>query len=539
MGIFMHKILIADDERIIREGISKLVDWKGLDLELVDMAHNGDDAYNKILLYKPDIVITDVKMPGLNGLELIETVRKQNETVKFIILSGYGEFNLAKKAMEFGVRHYLLKPTEECEIKKVIREVLDELELEREKDEFMSAIKQEKESMLPLAKEQFIRDRALNKLYSNDEMAFYKKMFGIENCVLKVILFELDEDFSIEEMYAIERITVKELSDCGLFFKTSIKNTLLVLIGNDYDEKKLYEGINSIKATFYKYYKTDPTVSVSSDNMIDKLHVLYLEASHLLKYKFHLGEGSIIRNEDIRDDRKLRILNNYYFLIDQIVIFVKCGDTDNSLRSIDEFINEIRNEKLEQDIIVSYSMELMLSIMRNNFDNINDGSNKGKNEHLESIIGVKNLKTIDSVARYIKEFASGISDANFKTLEHRRNRLVQMLLKKIDENIGNEELSLKWLSENHVFANVDYLSKLFKKEMKMNFAQYVINTRMEMAKNLIRSYGDDRIYEIAYKVGFGHNSQYFSQVFKSYTGMSPSEYKRSLENANLRGENEK
>lgn len=111
----MYKLLLVDDEKIIREGILNLIDWNRLGLE-VDEARNGLEAYEKICKDQPHIVITDVKMPELNGLELLEKVKLEYPNIIFIILSGFGEFKFARKAMKYGVKHYLLKPTDEKEI---------------------------------------------------------------------------------------------------------------------------------------------------------------------------------------------------------------------------------------------------------------------------------------------------------------------------------------------------------------------------------------------------------------------------------------
>lgn len=122
----MIKILLADDERKIREGMQQIIDWEALGLKLLALAPNGVVAYELILKHQPQIVITDLKMPGLNGIELIEKVvgNKDIVTPKFIILSGYNDFDFAQQAMKFGIRHYLLKPTSEDEIIKVLKEVI-------------------------------------------------------------------------------------------------------------------------------------------------------------------------------------------------------------------------------------------------------------------------------------------------------------------------------------------------------------------------------------------------------------------------------
>lgn len=256
----MINVLIVDDERIIRDGISSLINWDQYGLVLIGKDSTGLDAYNRIMdetKTTPDIVITDIKMPIMNGLELIKKVSSQNNEIVFIILSGYGEFEFAKKAMEYGVRHYLLKPTTEDEIIKLL-----------------------------------------------------------------------------------------------------------------------------------------------------------LEASHEVTEKKRINE-----------------------LID---------------------INSVKKE---------YS-----------------GSRYG----------------------------------------HTVNKIIAT----IDNNISNRKLSLKWIAEEVIYMNEDYLSKLFIKETGKKFTEYVTIKKMEKAKELIVNNPDLKLFDIAEKIGFDYNSRYFSQVFKKYTGRTPSEYKK-------------
>ena len=119
----MLKLIIADDERIIRETISTIIDWKQNNIELVGLCQNGLEAYDIILDETPDIVLTDIRMPGMDGLELIRRISETDLNTQFIILSGYGEFEYAKTAMKYGVRHYLLKPCNELQILEVIQEI--------------------------------------------------------------------------------------------------------------------------------------------------------------------------------------------------------------------------------------------------------------------------------------------------------------------------------------------------------------------------------------------------------------------------------
>ena len=123
----MIKLLIVDDEKIIRETLSKHIPWESLGVRVIGTAQDGLEAYDIIMDEYPDIVITDIKMPGLSGLELLQRIKRLHPEVEFIVLSGYGEFEFAREAMQFGVRHYLLKPFKEALIIQTVKEVIEEL----------------------------------------------------------------------------------------------------------------------------------------------------------------------------------------------------------------------------------------------------------------------------------------------------------------------------------------------------------------------------------------------------------------------------
>ncbi|MFD0681360.1 MULTISPECIES: response regulator [unclassified Paenibacillus] len=122
------KVFLADDERMIREGIASLIPWEEQNLHFIGSARDGLIAYEDIIRLRPDIVITDIRMPKMNGLELIQRVKEGITNIHFIVLSGYGELELAAQAMQLGVRHYLLKPCDEQEIIHVLKEIIKDLE---------------------------------------------------------------------------------------------------------------------------------------------------------------------------------------------------------------------------------------------------------------------------------------------------------------------------------------------------------------------------------------------------------------------------
>ena len=145
--------------------------------------------------------------------------------------------------------------------------------------------------------------------------------------------------------------------------------------------------------------------------------------------------------------------------------------------------------------------------------------------HMKGIVSIQEGRSFSEIKEFINSKAVEIARANTPKTINIYSSLIKDTIRIIDENIGNEKLSLRWIASTILYTNVDYLGKIFKKETGMNFSHYVMEKRMELAKELIMGGKKDRIYEVAEKVGYGSNSQYFSQVFKKYTGISPLEYK--------------
>jgi two-component system response regulator YesN len=141
---------------------------------------------------------------------------------------------------------------------------------------------------------------------------------------------------------------------------------------------------------------------------------------------------------------------------------------------------------------------------------------------------LQEMDTIEQMHEFINSLALELALRNYEKTSRKHNALISRILKYVNENLGNPELSLSWLAKEALYMNVDYLGKLFYKEINEKFSQYVLRIRMEEAKKIIANETDIKVYEIAEKVGFGDNSQYFSQVFKKYTGLTPKEFKNSF-----------
>lgn len=516
----MHKVLLVDDERIIREGIRDAIRWEEHGFSCVGAVSNGIDAFEMIKKDPPDVVITDIKMPILSGLELIEMVRKKYPEIKFAVLSGYSEFELANRAMRYGVKHYLLKPVSEKKLIEVLEEIKDEIVQINEKEEFFRRNTEKLKKVMPLVKEQFIRDFITNRNYTNEEFDYYKKLLNIDDEEVRMVMLHLEGSFGFEEMLSLRNISMDIFGEENVSFNLVFRDQVILLVRH-MDETKIMEAISRIRKNFSSYYGLDFTTAYSNSYTFDHAPAMYKEVQECLEYKFYLGEGSVITSKDIEFKNDIH-KDNITFDFDKIALAVKGGNIHNVDAEIDKVFNRLKEIKCEINLARTYCTELLMTIIRH-------CDSDRMNAYIKNAARIQEILELDQINEFIKGIAYEITNSNFTGIKTRHSKLVQNIIEHVERNIANEELSLKWIANELMFTNVGYLSRLFNKEMNENFPHYVMRLRMEKAQQLIQISEVEKVYEVAELVGWGSNPQYFSQLFKKYTGYSPKEYKRMVD----------
>lgn len=515
----MYKVLLVDDEQIIREGISLIIDWKANDLILIGTARNGIEAYRMIVEKEPQIVITDIKMPVMDGLELIAKVKQEKPDIVFIILSGYGEFELAKEAMGFGVKHYLLKPCNEKRIIEALTEVKEELARTGEKEEFIRQIREDLEKVAPLVREQFLRDFITRRSYTKAEYQYYRDFLKLEEKPVRMVLFQPEGECGFEALFGLVRI-IQDTFGAALYFNTIIKIQVLVLIPV-MDDDQLLDLIYRVKKAFLFYHNFELDTVYCAAGPFENIPFMYQELQECLKYASYLEKGSIITKKDIPFGSDELTEPKISFDSTAIAIAVKSGDLPTVEAEINGLFHQLQAEKCGINIIRTYAMELFMVMIR-------DCRGDDLEAYLGRIKDLHELKTLEEIRAFVKKTGVELAQKNYDHIVTTNNRLVRLAIQYVQENLANEALTLKWLASEVIHVNECYLSKLFIKETGEKFSHYLTRLRMERAKELIAKCGDDRVYEVAEKVGYGNNPQYFSQLFKKYTGLAPSEYKRAL-----------
>ncbi|WP_276357344.1 response regulator [Cohnella caldifontis] len=514
----MNRVLLVDDERIILEGISQMVDWQAHGAVLEGTAKNGTEAYARIQATNPDIVISDIRMPGMDGLELVARASESHPHIKFIILSGFGEFEYASKAMQYGVKHYLLKPTNEAKIAEALTEVGEELDRERHRQSFVAGMKHRFEKVLPHVKEQVLKEFVTNKTYGKRDWDYYSELFEFGmDLQVRLLLFQLEGDYDHEHLFAVKNIAQDILRTTLL--GTTIGHHALILIEDAMPPDELQAKIGEIRHVFQGYYRMDATIALSEAGPISRARALYRETLHSLKYRFYLDEGGLITPRD----------TGWYaesgsrapeFDEERLILPVRSGNVEDAMAALSEFFHELKQAQLETEVTLSYVIGTYMSLIRL-------AEPERVNACYQRIPELVQAKSLQAAQAFLEETVREIAETRYDRNKAKYTAIVRKMIGIVEENLHNAALSLQMVAGEMLYMNPDYLGKLFKKETGEKFSNYVMKTRIRLAEERMAENPDLKVFELAESLGFGDNPQYFSQVFKKFTGRTPSEYLKS------------
>ncbi|TDF97728.1 response regulator transcription factor [Paenibacillus piri] len=516
----MYKVLLVDDERLILDGISKVVDWASAGTELAGTARNGIEAFEKVRRNPPDIVISDIKMPGMDGLQLAAKLSEAYPRIKLVLLSGFSDFEYARSALRYGVKQYLLKPCNENKIADVLQELVAELNKEEQREQFVSSIRYGLEKVLPHVKEQFLKEFVTNKTYGNHDWEYYRSLFRLDlgSSDVRLILFQLEDSFEFEHMFAVKNIAEELLSKTVL--SSTVGEQVLVVVEDAVPLNELHDCIKRIRETFLRYYKIDLTVALSEASDITQARKLYKQTLECLNHRFYVGAGSLITKRDIVGAEPCDY-SELMFDEDNLMLQIKTGCWEEACHEIDIFFRQVAGLRSGIPTAKSYVIQLFMSIIR-------QGGSDAIHHYRDKLVALMDLETLQAIQAFFKDIARQITMSHYERTKNKHCDIVEKMLKIIDSHLGNPELSLNGVANEMLYMNPDYLGKLFKKETGEKFSNYVMKARITKATELIDQKLDIKIFELAEQLGFGDNPQYFSQVFKKYTGTTPTDYMKTI-----------
>jgi two-component system response regulator YesN len=531
----VFKAIIVDDEKWICQLISKIIEWDNLGIELSGQVEDGIAALDLIRSVQPDIVITDIKMPGIDGLEIIKRTREMGLETTFIIISGYKYFEYAYNAIKYGVEDYLLKPIKKAELTNVLAKIINKL-----------SEKQKRET-----EEVQIKNKLAN---SNNKLReqFLNKLFSSSNEHIEYNLSQINSDYNLkfnDGLYNTIKFKLDEKSDepVSESFQRICKERIYEVVYNNLGDK-CYDCQLIDNFTFIlNYSETNRDVIKSKIKLVFEELTKFLGIANLYTLTIGVGKEVDIFNDIVKTNRasedaiKSRIVEG----LNRIIYY---SSLEYEEKNLDELFTE-KNERQFINIIEILDQNSLRDFVSDIFDNLSKNekinpviyfklaeklyqvfSSTIYNISIKTITEEQNISDIDlSKYKSISEIKNGIIKSFVKELgiyldlyNSRVNAPVRLVKNYISENY-NKTISLTQIAEL-VNLNPVYLSIIFKKELGMNFSDYLINYRIDKAKQLLKEI-QYNISQVSEMIGYS-DPKYFSKLFKKIVGINPINYRK-------------
>lgn len=494
----MYKVMLVDDEKLIVQGVMNIIEWDRIGLEVVQTADNGITALELFKKNPVNIVVTDINMPKVTGLELIKQIKEIDEDVKFIVLSGYDEFSYAKTAMKHGVENYILKPINEEELEEALLNIVNKMNDEKEI-----------EKLLVDKNRKLIK--FINGCMDKDELEKFRPVMNIN-------LNESRYTVSVMNVAKREGINISDIVSKKVNKKCEIIRNQdgQVIIIDAWNEGITKEEVVSYFSKLREKLEesTSGEVFIAVGDIVDNLYDLkesYSVAKDLKQYILTEGSNVCLCKENIINikERKRKFTKEME-LINKFII------EKNSTKVNEYIIDLFDDEKLTPKNI--YDLSIKIIVLTDKIAEDFKIDNKYSKDSLSNtIVELCNESSRENVKKFlISEVEELLSLMNVNTIKY--SPVIQQIINNVNEKYY-EELSLKTLAHQYNI-NSSYLGQVFTKELGVSFSEYLNSTKNMKAKDLILN-TNMKINDIAKAVGYPDTS-YFYRKFKKYYGVCPS-----------------
>lgn len=533
----MYRVLLVDDEALIREAISENTKWDELGYELVGTCKNGKEAKSFLEQNGVDLVLTDIYMPFCDGIELARFVYENYKDTKVVIISGYDEFEYAKKAVKYQVVEYILKPITARELKETLLKIKEKLDEEGMKTQSIKKIRGDYVRNLPVLKGRFLNGLLEGRI-SGDVIDEKMVSYGIElfgKRFMTAIVMSDDLTPFLEQAagnkpdlgyYAIFNIAdeIMRHFNAGVTFQDVDERTILIFGGEPGLEKRALMVCEEIKEAVFKFLKIRCTIAVGqSVKNLQQLHLAFGDTKQALEYKFLLGGNQIIYAANLRDRGKQSAIEVSQYT-DKIILAIKMSSEEDIEKYVGEFIEAIRSAYISKHRSIFYIQNAILTIM-NTFDEAALKETVILQEERELINDIYKYEHLSDAGRALTGFCQRVAGSMFDQKESYCKRQAVLALDYIDRNYGDANMSLNSVC-SHLAMSTSYFSAIFKNYTGETFTAALTKKRIKKAKALLEN-TSKKTYEIADMVGYS-DPHYFSSAFKKMTGMTPTEYAKKV-----------
>lgn len=526
------KVFITEDESIVREGLRDSIPWERYGFEFVGDAPDGEMALPLIRKLKPDILITDIKMPFMDGLSLSSIVSRELPDTKIIILSGYSDFEYARKAIEINVDQYLLKPITKASMIKALEQTRQKIQEEQEQKDYLRQYEKEIKKYENFSRRSFFEALVEGKLSVQDIYEQSEKLnIDLDAESYNFVVFTIrdgDESSYSEPAEAVlDRLLNYFLRFPGyILFRCNLRSYAVIIKGSTRDIDTLTQRCVSAIGEYCSGAEGELDWHIAIGTPTSRLSGLpqcYSDVNHIIAYRYIQPEKHIFTPDILNAEReRLNDPNEQTFdvaKIDPMVIrsFVENGLAEETELFVRGYMGNLNGAEkslmLRHYLMMSAQINAELALSKLGCDTTRFSAIVPKPDITMSSESLENY--------LITVLRNAIELRNISSLQ-RNNDMIEQAIRYIDRNYTDEDISLNSVAKV-VNISSNYFSALFSQRVGMSFVEYLTQKRMDRAKQLLQQ-TSKRSGEIANEVGY-HDPRYFSFVFKKTQGCTPSAYR--------------
>lgn len=534
------KVFLVEDEMVIRRGIKNSIDWEKEGYIFCGEASDGELAYPMIIKEKPDILITDIRMPFMDGLEFCKLVKKELPNIKILILSGYDEFDYAKEAIRLGVTEYLLKPISSGKLLEALNGVSESIRREKEDKDLVRKYMEEMRENTEHEKQKFFEQMIAGNLSMADALETGKKYeMNLSAGMYNLLLFRFtlgEENRKSGELlgeaeYAIEKLT--ERLEYVFEFQRGVEGWAFLLMADN--EEQMSERVKELSKDLEEIMKNYSTIAYFGGigqpvARLRELEESFREAERALAARFTMELNRIISVEDIRmaqnvdtlDDIEITSFGEIEKTRTMLEKFLNNGAEDEIDEFVDVYINELPEENLKSVLMRQYIIMDAYIVMTSFCEKIEgiEGEMQAQSEELKN--SMKTSQTLEEIKNYIRMLLKKIIGVRDTISGRRYSDIIEIAKDQIRKTYMSDEISLNTIAAE-VGMSPSYFSSIFSKEMGKTFVEYLTEIRMDRAKELLMC-SSMKTSEIGYEVGY-KDPHYFSYIFKKTQNCTPKEFR--------------
>lgn len=544
----MLKIFLAEDEVIVRETIKRMIPWEDLGFELVGEAADGEMALPLLLRQKPDLLITDIKMPFMDGLTLAKVAKKEIPGLKVVILSGYDDFNYAKQAINIGVEDYLLKPITKNALIERLTEIRSRYEHEKTQKEYYEKFHREMQAYEKNSSRDFFEALVSGSM---DMMEIYRRSekLGLDIVAeaYNVLIFTMncEEDFSgqregyseweAESLELLEEFSSENTS--AMLFRCNIFSYGVLIKGQkETIEENTRSCVSEIQRILdRKEQKRQWFVAAGEPvERLSQIQKSYYSASRAFSQRYLYDENILYYDEMASMEKKNVTEDDSTYLqkvdvnaLNPVILqkFLSNGLLEETENFVKDYFYAIGQEPLESLVFRNYvTLNVRFSVM-SFLKEIGCDTRTLEQEDTEDVLS-ESSKSLENAIAYAEKIISQAIALRDQNSGNKNRSILKTAVDFIDSHYMEEDMSLN-KAANAANVSANHFSALFSQNMGQTFIEYLTNLRMNKAKEYLRC-TSMRSSEIAGEIGY-KDAHYFSYLFKKTQGMTPSDYRKARE----------